>query len=151
MTMNFINRAIKSLDSSFRESYSEERTVMPLKFLLTGSLTVVVLFVLGSYLWPGLTFVYIWLFLLSMWAILHVKKSSSTWLRFDEIDQRETDYAEEVDRRFDQLHKEVKALRASLKPPKDDTKKSPRKKGRPKKAKSSKKAVPLVETTEGDS
>lgn len=110
-----------------------ERILMPLKYLIIASLTTAALFVLGSYLWPGLVFVYIWLFLLSMWAVLHVKKSAETWRRFDEIDQRESDYAEEVDKRFDQLQKELKALKAMIKPPKEE--KKPTKRGRPSKKK----------------
>jgi len=87
----------------------------------------------GLYYWGVDKFVYIWLLGLTGWALLHIRKSMNTWSMFEEVDQRSSDYAEEVDLRFDNLELKIQALVKQKSTPTVEVKKKTKKKASKKK------------------
>lgn len=118
--MNKIKQWIKTIKVFFdsREiGYSTDGKSFPklpsATFLLSAGILVFLALVGGSHFWGSQKFMYFWLFGLTMWAVLHVRKSVTTWEMFDEIDSRSTDFAEEVDKRFYKLHKDMEEIKTS--------------------------------------
>ena len=71
---------------------------------LSMFLLVVVAFGTASYLVFGSdTTIIAWLLILTAWLYLRQKQDAFTWQRFDDIDQRDIDYKDDVDRRIEQL------------------------------------------------
>lgn len=68
-------------------------------------LTILGIVSLLTYLWSSSGVILLWLFFLTLWAFLHIKKSVLTQERFDEIDQRDMDFKDECDRYFAKLSK----------------------------------------------
>ena len=59
---------------------------------------------LGYEVWGPFLTLYLWLLVLSCWAFLHVKKSKKTQQRFRDIDARDIDYKEYIDKKFLELN-----------------------------------------------
>ena len=73
-------------------------------------LLVGLLLLAGNYFWPQSNFTLAWLFVLTMWALLHSKKSSTTWDRFDEIDERDLDFHNTIDKQLESFDERIKLL-----------------------------------------
>lgn len=83
---------------------------LPIELIGTSLLEVllfclVVLSLVGifSFVFTEFTTLLIWLFVLTTWAFLHIRKSALTQERFEEIDQRDLDFKDECDRHFARL------------------------------------------------
>jgi len=71
------------------------------------------LFALGAKFWPAENIIVCWLFSITIWAFLHVRKSSTTWSRFDEIDERDLDFHNSIDQQLESIQSRISKLEAS--------------------------------------
>lgn len=62
----------------------------------------------SHFLWGQSTTIYLCLLTIYVWIFLHVKKSKTTWERFDEIDQRDMDFKDEFDKKYEKLSSDLK-------------------------------------------
>jgi fatty acid desaturase len=90
---------------------------MKLKLLGT-SLTEVLLFCFVllavisflTWIWKSSVMQFVWLFGLTLWVFLHIKKSHFTHQRFREIDERDLDFKDECDSHRKNLYAKIEHL-----------------------------------------
>ena len=71
----------------------------------------------SHYIWGADTTIYLCLTSIFLWIFLHVKRSKTTWDRFDEIDQRDMDFKDEFDRRYEKILAELNKKASAIEPP----------------------------------
>lgn len=77
-------------------------------------LVIVAIATASHYVWGESTTTYLWLLAVSLWAFLHIRKSKTTWDRFDEVDQRDLDFKDEFDRKYNRLSTELEEVREHI-------------------------------------
>jgi hypothetical protein len=70
----------------------------------------------SHYIWGADTTIYLCLTSIFLWIFLHVKRSKTTWDRFDEIDQRDMDFKDEFDRRYEKILAELNKKAPAIEP-----------------------------------
>ena len=70
----------------------------------------------SHYIWGADTTTYLCLTSIFLWIFLHVKRSKTTWDRFDEIDQRDMDFKDEFDRRYEKILAELNKKAPAIEP-----------------------------------
>jgi hypothetical protein len=73
-------------------------------FILLGGISFL------TWLWKSSAVQFMWLFGLTLWAFLHIKKSLFTNQRFREIDERDLDFKDECDSHRKNLYAKIEQL-----------------------------------------
>jgi hypothetical protein len=71
----------------------------------------------SHFIWGADTTIYLCLTSIFLWIFLHVKKSKITWERFDEIDQRDMDFKDEFDKKYEKILTQLNKKAPPIEPP----------------------------------
>lgn len=97
-------KTLEKIDKKLRTIGTSLQEMSIIFFVIVGLVTALHL------LWGGHTTSYLWLMMLTIWAILHIKKSRTTWQRFRDIDARDMEYKEYLDQRIEHLEETLKKM-----------------------------------------
>lgn len=98
-----------------------QQTKLSLKESIPAILLTLTLAIIIYNIWSFNTLLVAWLFGLTSWAYIHIKKSSYTWQRFDDIDERDVEFRDEFEVRIEALEKQVTELNSKLQSLNDKT------------------------------
>jgi hypothetical protein len=79
--------------------------------LCKALLVIIAITTTAHYVWGPERTTYLWLIGLTTWIFLHIKQSMSTHERLNEMDQRDMDFHDHVDKKMERLDKEIENLK----------------------------------------